>query len=214
MKFILRVGALMVLGGLSCMLATAQDTMAKGDKSKAKAKEGAGMAMPMPKPAPEMVKLTKMLSGNWKVMEKHEVNPMMPNGGTGTGTAKIWAGPGGLSLMESYHSSGAMGSFSGMGTWWYDSKAGLFHGLWCDNMTPGGCDGSGTTKWDGDNLVGSMETDMNGQKTMMRFIYSDFKPDSFVMTMEMGPDASKMQKTMTGYLHQDGRCGKDVSAIA
>jgi hypothetical protein len=32
---------------------------------------------------------------------------------------------------------------------------------------------------------------------MTRFTYSDFKPNSFVMTMEMGPDASKLQKAMT-----------------
>ena len=69
--------------------------------------------------------------------------------------------------------------------------------VWCDNMTPNGCDPSGTTKWDGDKLVGTMEGDMNGQKMVTRFTYSDFKPGSFVMTMEMGPDASKLQKAMT-----------------
>ncbi len=153
--------------------------------------------MPMPKPAPEMTKLIKTLSGTWNVTEKHEVNPMMPSGGTGTGTAKIWAGPGGLSLMENYSSSGAMGSFKGMGTWWWDPKAQVFHGLWCDNMTPNGCDTSGSTKWEGDQLVGTMQGDMGGQMMMMKFIYSDFKPDSFVMVMESGPDASKMQKMMT-----------------
>lgn len=46
-------------------------------------------------------------------------------------------------------------------------------------------------------MVGTMEGEMNGQKSMSRFTYSDFKPDSFVMTMEMGPDASKLQKAMT-----------------
>ena len=73
----------------------------------------------------------------------------------------------------------------------------LYRGVWCDNMTPNGCDTSGTTKWEGDKLVGTMEGDMNGQKMVTRFTYSDFKPDSFVMTMEMGPDASKLQKAMT-----------------
>lgn len=32
---------------------------------------------------------------------------------------------------------------------------------------------------------------------VVRTTYSDFKPDSFVMSMEMGPDANSLQKMMT-----------------
>jgi hypothetical protein len=64
-------------------------------------------------------------------------------------------------------------------------------------MTPGGCDASGTTKWEGDNLVGTMEGEMNGQKVLTRFVYSDWKPNSFVMKMESGPDANSMKEMMT-----------------
>jgi len=155
------------------------------------------MGMPMPKPAPEMTKMIKMMAGSWTVTEKHDPNPMMPNGGTSKGTAVLTPGPGGMSLTEKYHSIGAMGSFTGYGTFWWDSKTQVYRGVWCDNMSPSGCDDSGSTKWEGDKLVGTMEGEMNGQKTMTRFTYSDFTPDSFVMTMEMGPDASKMQKAMT-----------------
>ena len=73
----------------------------------------------------------------------------------------------------------------------------VYRGLWCDTMTPGGCDASGTTKWQGDNLVGTMEGDMNGQKMVTRFIYSDWKPNSFMMTMETGPDVNSMKEAMT-----------------
>ena len=199
MKTIPRVLFLLVLAAFCCMALLAQDAMAPAKPKAARPAAQAQQMPPMPKPAPEMTKLSKMLSGNWTVAEKMEPGPMAPNGATGKGTAKIWAGPGGLSLIENYQSSGAMpGSFKGMGTWWWDPKAQAFHGLWCDNMTPNGCDASGTTKWEGNNLVGSMQSaDMNGQMMMMKFTYSDFKPDSFVMTMEMGPDASKMQKAMT-----------------
>jgi hypothetical protein len=196
MKTVLRVLFLGVLAGFCCMVLFAQDKAASA-KPKAAKPAAAAQQMPMPKPAPEMTKLVKALSGNWTIVEKHEVNPMMPNGGTGKGTAKIWAGPGGLSLIENYQSSGAMGGFKGTGTWWWDPKAQVYHGVWCDNMTPNGCDTSGSTKWEGDNLVGSMQSDASGQMMVMKFIYSDIKPDSFVMTMEMGPDASKMQKAMT-----------------
>ena len=196
MKTIPRVLFVVLLAGFCCVALFAQEKAAPA-KPKAAKPAAAAQQMPMPKPAPEMTKLVKTLSGNWTIVEKHEVNPMMPNGGVGKGTAKFWAGPGGMSLIENYQSSGAMGSFKGMGTWWWDPKAQLYHGVWCDNMTPNGCDTSGSTKWDGDNLVGTMQSDASGQMMVMKFIYSDMKPDSFVMTMEMGPDASKLQKAMT-----------------
>ncbi len=195
MKTILRGTILVVLAGLCAMPLVAQDAATSTKPNAAKAKEG--MAMAMPQPAPEMTKMIKMMAGSWAVTETHNPNPMMPNGGSGKGTAVLTPGPGGLSLTEKYHSSGAMGSFSGLGTFWWDPKAQLYRGLWCDNMTPNGCDTSGTTKWEGDKLVGMMEGEMNGQKMMSRFTYSDWQPDSFVMTMEMGPDASNMQKAMT-----------------
>jgi len=152
---------------------------------------------PPPKPDPQMTKLIKMMSGNWTVTEKVEPSPMMPKGGSGKGTAKLVAGPGNMSLMEAYHSTGTMGSFAGTGTFWWDPKAQLYRGVWCDSMTPGGCDASGTTKWEGDNLVGMMESEMNGQKMMTKFTYSDFKPTSFVMSMASGPDANSLKPMMT-----------------
>jgi hypothetical protein len=195
MNTILRGTILVVLGGLFAMPLAAQESAMSAKPKASKPKEQ--MSMPMPKPTPEMTKMIKMMAGTWTVTEKHDPNPMMPNGGTGKGSAVLTPGPGGMSLTEKYHSSGAMGSFSGLGTFWWDPKAQLYRGVWCDNMTPNGCDTSGTTKWEGDKLVGTMEGEMNGQKMMSRFTYSDFKPNSFVMTMEMGPDSSKMQKAMT-----------------
>ena len=75
-------------------------------------------------------------------------------------------------------------------------------------MTPTGCDGSGTTKWEGDKLVGTMEGEMNGQKMMTRFTYSDFKPDSFVMTMEMGPGCQQDAEGDDHHLHEGRRYGR------
>jgi len=184
--------AVMALSG--AMLAQDSSTPAQ-PKS---APPAAAAAMPMPTAAPEMSKLIKMMSGNWMVSEKDYPSPMMPNGGTGKGTATITPGPGGLSLIEKYHSSGAMApNFNGYGTFWWDAKDKVYRGVWCDNMTPNGCDASGTTKWDGDNLVGIMQGEADGKPMMTRFTYSDWKPNSFVMTMEMGPDANNLQKAMT-----------------
>jgi len=153
---------------------------------------------PPPQPAPEMTKLIKAMAGNWVVSEKGQPSPMFPNGGTGKGTAKMWAGPGGLSLLESYHSSGMMGAnFNGFGIFWWDPKIQAYHGVWCDSMTPGGCDGSGTTKWDGETLVGMMESEMNGQKMVMKFTYTNWAPNSFVMNMSSGPDPNALKDMVT-----------------
>jgi len=199
MKTILRVTMLLVLGGLCAMPLAAQDSAmsAKPKAAKPAAKPKEQMGMPMPKAAPEMTKMIKMMAGSWTVTEKSDPNPMMPKGGTGKGTAVLTPGPGGMSLTEKYHSSGAMGSFNGFGTFWWDPKQQVYRGLWCDSMTPNGCDASGTTKWDGETLVGMMEGEMNGQKIVSRFTYANWKPDSFVMTMATGPDANSLKDMVT-----------------
>jgi hypothetical protein len=97
---------------LTFMLIGAGTLMAQ-DKTAASnskpAKPAAQASMSTPTPAPEMTKLIKMMSGNWTVTEKSNPNPMMPKGGTGKGMATMTAGPGGLSLMEKYRSSGLVG---------------------------------------------------------------------------------------------------------
>ena len=191
MKTILRVTILALLGGLGGALLGAQDAAPSAKPAAAKD----SMPMPMTKPTPEMAKMIKLMAGNWTVTEKHDPSPMMPKGGSGKGTAVMTPGPGGTSLMEKYQSTGAMGpNFNGFGTFWWDPKQQLFRTVWCDNMTPNGCDTSGTTKWEGDKLVGMMESEMNGQKMFTRFVYSDFKPGSFIMTMEVGTDPNNMKK--------------------
>jgi Protein of unknown function (DUF1579) len=190
---------ILLSGALACVctsLVAQNDAKSSSAGSKKPASEAA--AMPMPKPDPQMTKMIKMMGGNWAVTEKSDPSPMFPKGGSGKGTAMMTAGPGGMSLMEKYHSTGMMGgNFNGFGTFWWDAKANAYRGVWCDTMTPGGCDSSGMTKWDGANLVGTMEGEMNGQKMVTKFIYSDWKPNSFVMKMMSGPDAKSMKDMMT-----------------
>jgi hypothetical protein len=190
-----RVRTLTLLVSLGCGALAAQDNMKPANVDEGKPPQSA--AMQMPAPAPEMTRLIKALSGAWTVTEKQDPNPMNPKGSTGKGTAVLTPGPGNLSLIEKYHSVGTMGGINGLGVFWWDAKKQVYRSLWCDNGSPNGCDASGTTKWEGNDLVGTTESEMNGQTTMMRFTYSDWKPNSFVMTMEMGPNASSMNKFMT-----------------
>lgn len=175
-----------------------QVLIAQNSTQSAKPAAASTPQMTMAQPAPEMTKLVRRLSGSWAVAEKIDPSPMFPKGGTGKGTAVLTPGPGGMSLLEKYQSSGAMGPhFTGLGVFWWDAKAQLYHGLWCDNTMPGGCDPSSTTKWEGDKLIGTMTSEMNGQKMTTQYVYSDWAPDSFVMTMLMGPDTKTLKPAMT-----------------
>jgi len=193
------VPAVILICGI-CM--AAQET--KSPSGKASQKE----AMKMPAPAPEMTKLIKAMAGTWTLTEKYYPSPMQPNGGSGKGTAVLTPGPGNLSMVEKYRSTGAMAvPFNASGIFWWDSKAQAYRGVWCDNMIPDGCDPGGTTKWQGENLVGNVEGEMNGQKMVSRYTYSDWTPDSFVMTMEMGKDAMALKKVMMVTYKKAGAAG-------
>ena len=114
MKMTLRGAILLSLTAIGCSILSAQDTTMPSKP--AAGKPATPMTIEMPKPSPEMTKLIQMMSGNWTVSEKQFPNPMMPNGGTGEGTASLTPGPGGLSLMENYQTTSGMGSFKGFGT--------------------------------------------------------------------------------------------------
>jgi hypothetical protein len=194
MKTFSRFTVVLALVAIAWTALGAQDQAKPKSKS---SKPAAESAMPVPKPSPEMTKLIQKLRGTWSTAEKMEPSEMSPKGGSGRGTATFAPGPGNLSMTEKYNSRGAMGSFAGFGNFWWDAKSQAYKGVWCDSMTPDGCDSSGTTKWEGDNLVGMMESEMNGQKMVNKITYSDFKPNSFVMTMESGPDENSLKKMMT-----------------
>jgi len=197
MKIIRGAIFLIAVVAVLCTLLSAQDESAP--KKPLASRSVANTQMPPPpQPAPEMTKLIKMLAGSWTVIENAPPTPMFPNGAHGKGTAKLWAGPGGLSLLENYHSSGVMGSsFSGFGTFWWDAKAQAYRGIWCDSITPDGCDASSKLQWDGETLTGMMESDMNGQKVFTKFTYANWTPSSFVMTMSGGPDPNSLKEMMT-----------------
>lgn len=187
---------LMMLATFVCAAVMAQDNDTSKKPLASRSVANAKMPPP-PQASPEMAKLIQMMSGTWTVAEKYEPSPMFPTGGSGQGTAKFWAGPGGMSLLEDYHSIGAIGKFSGFGTTWWDPKAQAYRGVWCDSMTPNGCDSSGISRWDGETLSGMLESEMNGQKMVTRITYTNWAPNSFVMIMSTGPDANSLKDIMT-----------------
>ena len=96
------------------LAAFAQDKPAAKTKKETKpAAQPAGM--PMPKPGPEMNKLLSSLSGEFTSTMKMDAMMGMP-ASTSTGPAKLYAGPGKLSLVETVNAVDQHGmKFSGHG---------------------------------------------------------------------------------------------------
>ncbi len=146
---------------------------------------------PMPKASADMQKMIKAFAGKWNVTVKTEAAMGMP-ASESKGEASFSRGPGGLSVIETFSSEGGMGKFRGHGIVYWDEKAKNFTGLWCDSMTPGGCSNGGTSRWEGDKIVGTMEMpDEKGAMAKYKMTYSDIKPDSFTFTMD-APDGKTM----------------------
>lgn len=189
MKRILTLCALALL----TVSALAQDKpAAKPAKPAAtKQQQAQGGMPPMPKPSADMQKMIKALAGKWTVDVKTEAAMGMP-ASESKGDASFTRGPGGLSLIEEFRSQGSMGNFRGHGVVYWDEKAKYFTGIWCDSMTPAGCANGGTSKWEGDKIVGTMEMpDEKGAMAKYKMTYSDIKPDSFTFTMD-SPDGKPM----------------------
>jgi hypothetical protein len=68
-------------------------------------------------------------------------------------------------------------------------------------MSPG-CEVSGISKWDGDKLSGTTDSEMMGEmmgnkKVKYHETMSGFSPSGFKMDMEMSVDGGPMKHTMT-----------------
>jgi len=195
-----RVGVVL-LAVVVCLAAAAQEKKAG---AKAPAKHGAKKAgtaaasqgmMPAIKPSPEMEK-AKWMVGVWRATEKHQAMEMMPAGGS-TGTDVVKLGPGGLSIVSDYRSKGDMGPFVGHGVLWWDDKQKAYKGIWCDSMSPSGCETDSTGRWEGDKLVFTVHGEMMGKRVETKETYTDIKPGSFTLNFETSTDGGPMKPAMS-----------------
>lgn len=151
-------------------------------------------AMSMPKPGPEMARL-QALVGTWNVEEIHEPGLMGP-GGKGHGVAHTHLGPGGLSFMVDYKSSGGpMKAFHGHGVVAWDADTKQYKQAWVDNMAPTLMTSTGN--WQGDNLVMDTVGTMMGKPFKSRDTFTGIGPNGFTITTEMSMGDEPMKKVMT-----------------
>jgi hypothetical protein len=144
---------------------------------------------------PEIRRLVRALSGKWSLTLHLEPTERLPKGGGGKGE-EIWrSGPGGLSLIEDYHSTGDEGEISGLGVVWWDNDAQRYQVLWCDNGSPEGCavikQGA---EWEGSQLVAVDEWLKDGKKITLKELFSDFTPTSFKQTLYQGESGGEFKQ--------------------
>ena len=136
---------------------------------------------------PDIDKLIQSLSGSWSITLSFAPNEKMPKGGSGRGEETFHAGPGGLSVIEEYHSTGDEGEVSGLGVCWPDKQPSNMQALWCDSTNPNGCAVmNGGARWEGNQLVLENNSEVNGKKIAFREVFSDIKENSFTQTVYQG----------------------------
>jgi hypothetical protein len=142
-----------------------------------------------------MKKLAHLMGGRWQVDEKYEVTPLTPQGGEGKGTNAVHRGPGGLSLITNYTSTGAMGEYHGTGITTWSPEEKVYKQFWVDNGAQGG--ELWTGKWDAETLVFTTTEKMGEQTIHWRETYLAVTNDSFTVAFDMGPFETDMKRFMT-----------------
>lgn len=115
-----------------------------------------------PAATPGFNKLAIALSGDWWVSVKYAPDKKYPDGQRSTGTQSWHLGPGGMPLVEQFHTRYAGGSEDSADSAliWRDDSGGL-RGMWCASINDHGCTPL-NVEWQGDKVVMSGEYTRKG----------------------------------------------------
>ena len=157
-------------------------------------------------PHPDVDKLIRSLSGSWSITLSFAPNEKMPKGGSGTGEETWRAGPGGLSVIEEYHSTGEEGEVSGLGIFWPDQQPSKMQVVWCDSTMQTGCGViKGGARWEGTQVVIEDEREVDGRKAAFREVFSDISDNGYTQTIYEGESGKQLQPTITVRATRVGR---------
>lgn len=132
---------------------------------------GAAQETPAAAPTParpgaaEMERL-KFYLGEWDYTESYPKSPSNPNGAENTGLYTSKLGPGGNSLVQTFHSHGPVGDFEGLLVITWDPKEMAYKSYVFGSDFPGGIVETG--QFEGDTLVFRGETTLGGKHFAMR----------------------------------------------
>ena len=131
-----------------------------------------------------MARLAKVFVGDWNTVEVVQFGKPVPAGAGRRGTTHVTLTGGGTALVSEGHSVGRVGGdLRWFITVWWDPDAKLYRLLTCFRApTEAGCALRGTAHWDGDTLVNDYEEVVNGKRTKMQDVWSDFTQNSHTLT--------------------------------
>src|SRR5712691_549843 len=143
------------------MLATAITMAAWQEKSTEK--PAAAQAV---KPGAAEMERLKFYLGEWDYTETYPKSAAYPNGGQNTGVYTSKRGPGGNSLINTFHSQGPLGDFEGLLVMTWDPKEKAYKAYVFGNDFPGALVETG--QFEGDALVFRSEFPMEGATVKLR----------------------------------------------
>jgi hypothetical protein len=118
------------------------------------------------KTSPEMDRLRKLYLGSWDFTETYAKTPFYPQGGSDTGVYTSEPGPGGNSIVNRFHSHGAVGDFEGLLVITWDPKEKAYKSYVFGNEFPGCIVQTG--QFEGDALVFRSAFAAEGMKMQLR----------------------------------------------
>jgi Protein of unknown function (DUF1579) len=131
-----------------------------------------------PKSTPEMDRL-KFYLGDWDFTETYPKGPFVPGGGKNTGLYTSKLGPGGNSLINTFHSQGPVGDFEGLLIITWDAKEKNYKSYIFGNDFPGAVVETG--QFEGDALVFRTEFTMGDRTMKLRNVTKFVAPGNMVV---------------------------------
>src|SRR6266852_6188052 len=123
-------------------------------------------APPAAKPGVAEMERLKFYLGEWDYTETYPKSAFYPNGGKNTGVYTSKLGPGGNSLINTFHSQGPVGDFEGLLVMTWDPKEKAYKAYVFGNDFPGALVETG--QFEGDALVYRSEFQAEGAALKLR----------------------------------------------
>jgi len=156
------VGTLIAILLAIPLWAARQEKSVEKSSTAAQAASGASGAKPG---AAEMERL-KFYVGEWDYTETYPKSAFYPNGGKNTGVYTSKLGPGGNSLINTFHSQGPVGDFEGLLVMTWDAREKAYKAYVFGNDFPGALVETG--QFEGDAIVYRSEFPIEGATLKLR----------------------------------------------
>ena len=143
----------------------------------------------------QMKKLEQALVGTWQIVETDEPSPGSPKGESYNGK-EIWSAPGGGPVMEQFQAKSSAGEEAETALFWWDTKTGKYHGIWCAPINDEGCNGF-EAKWDGNRLLNDGEWTSRGHRLAWHEVFEFAAPSEFVQTLYIGEPGAEQKLVST-----------------